>query len=333
MRWADTRRTSTRDGVLEEAFDAAFRALDPGHERRTPEEWEWRTERAPGGAPFVTLRDDAGAVLAHYGALGQAVRVHGQLLRAGQAVDTFAGAQLAPRARAAAFQAACEAFMEEHCGVGAGEAVSERFAFCFGFPVRPAWRLGRAGLGYSVLQEFLRLTRPVREAGTARWDLDLALDAPWPTDLSDHFAREAPAVAFDRGPAFLRWRFEQRPGVAYTRVLLSRGGACAAWAVLRERQEGATRVGVLVDRFVPLRDEDAAWALEAVLDECARARGWTALALALGEADPELARLQQRGWRPAPTPYALVGRSFDARAGEDLLARELRWTLADTDLA
>ena len=118
MRWADTRRTSNRDGVLEEAFDAAFRALDPGHARRTPLEWEWRTERVPGSAPFVTLRDEAGEVLAHYGALGQSVRVHGQLLRAGQAVDTFAGAQLAPRARAAAFQAACEAFMEEHCGVG-----------------------------------------------------------------------------------------------------------------------------------------------------------------------------------------------------------------------
>lgn len=332
MRWADTRRTSTRDGVLEEAFDAAFRALDPGHVRRTPEEWAWRTERVPSGAPFVTLRDEAGAVLAHYGALGQGVRVHGQVLRAGQAVDTFAGAQLAPRARAAAFQSACEAFMEEHCGVGEG-GLGDRFAFCFGFPVRPAWRLGRAGLGYGVLQEFLQLTRPVAGAGTARWDLDLALDAPWPADLGEHFAREAPAVAFDRDPAFLTWRFDQRPGVKYTRVLLSRSGACAAWAVLRERLEGASRVGVLVDRFVPPRDEEAAWALEAALDDCARARGWSALALALGDADPELGRLQRRGWRPAPTPYALVGRSFDDRADEDLLARELRWTLADTDLA
>ena len=116
-------------------------------------------------------------------------------------------------------------------------------------------------------------------------------------------------------------------------MLLTRGGELAAWAVLRERKEGAASVGVVVDRFVPERDDDAADALESALDECARAQGWAALALALGEADADLVRLQQRGWRAELGAYALVGRSFDPRAPQDRLSRELRWTLADTDLA
>lgn len=345
MPGAGLQRTRSRDGALEEAFDAAFRALDPGHARRSAATWSWRTEQVPSGAPFVTLRSQEGAVLAHYGALAQGLLVDGQRLLAGQAVDTFAAAELPRRRRAAVFQEACEAFIEDHCGVGpcggvpaspvlpAAEVEGERFAFCYGFPVRPAWRLGRAGLGYGLVQEFLQLTRPVGAQGTARWDLDLAVDAAWPSDLDELFRREAPPVAFERTVEWLRWRFDADPSAPSTRVLLTRGGELAAWAVLRERKEGAASVGVVVDRFVPERDDDAADALESALDECARAQGWAALALALGEADPDLVRLQQRGWRAELGAYALVGRSFDPRAPQDRLSRELRWTLADTDLA
>ena len=106
----------------------------------------------------------------------------GQRLLAGQAVDTFAAAELPRRRRAAVFQEACEAFIEDHCGVGpcggvpaspvlpAAEVEGERLAFCFGFALRLAWRLGREGLGYGLVQEFLQLTRPVGAVGTARWD-------------------------------------------------------------------------------------------------------------------------------------------------------------------
>lgn len=340
MPGAGLQRTRSRDETLEEAFDAAFRALDPGHVRRPAEIWAWRTDQVPDGAPFVTLRSQEGAVLAHYGALAQGLLVDDQRLLAGQAVDTFAAAGLPRRRRAAVFQAACEAFIEERCWADAPEPppraegpASARFSFCYGFPVRPAWRLGRAGLGYGLVQEFLQLTRPVGTQGTARWDLDLAVDAAWPSDLDELFRREAPPVTFERTVEWLRWRFDSDPKGSSTRVILTRGGGLAAWAVLRERKEGSASLGVVVDRFVPERDDDAADALESALDECARAQGWTALALAMGESDPDLVRLQQRGWRAELGPYALVGRSFDPRAPQDRLSRELRWTLADTDLA
>ena len=106
MPGAGLRRTRSRDAALEEAFDAAFRALDPGHARRSPATWSWRTEQVPSGAPFVTLRSQEGAVLAHYGALAQGLLVDGQRLLAGQAVDTFAAAELPRRRRAVAFQEA-----------------------------------------------------------------------------------------------------------------------------------------------------------------------------------------------------------------------------------
>lgn len=318
-------RTHHLDPALREAFDAAFSAQDPGHQARSEAVWAWRTREVPAGAPFVTLRDGAGVVLAHYGALAQQVLFQGTTLRAAQAVDTFAASHLPPLRRARAFRAACQAFIEENCR-------ADGLGFCWGFPVRSAWRLGSGELGYSFWQEFLDLARPVRPSGTARFDLDLHSGGPWPEGLGAFFAREAPFLCFARNAEFMTWLFDRAPDLRYGKILLMRGTDLCGWAVWRRREIEGEGVLVVVDRFCVRGDGEAAGALEAYLDDAARASGCSFLKTSLGSSDRDLSSLQALGWRVRPSPYALVGRSFGADPDDAVLARELRWTLADSDL-
>lgn len=318
--------------ALTEAFDEAFRAMDPGFRERSQEDWAWRTGAVPMGAPAETLMDGNGEVEAHYACLGSAVWWQGEQLPVAQVVDTFAATDLSLPRKVRAFTRACEGFVRRNCLPQEGG-----FALCYGFPVRPAWRIGRAHLGYSVLQEFWRLGLAAEQASRAPLAQDLAQEenAPWPENLGALFAAHAASlgVPFLRDAAFLRWRFDQRPGVDYSHCLIRRAGDLVGWVVLRQTEWGGEKVALVCDRFAAVGDQD----VELALDQWAgsQARSWNLdhLVAASGQHTPEFSSAQDRGWGVGHSEYCMVGRSFDPARPTIEWTRQLRWTLADTDLA
>ena len=316
---------------LRASFDQAFAAIDPAYQPRLQAEWDWRTRQVPGGAPAETLLDRRGRVQAHYAALGTRVLDGEQRLPVAQVVDTFAANELSLPRRVRAFTRACEGFVERTCLPAAGG-----FLLCYGFPVRPAWRIGRAHLGYTVLQEFWRQGIGAQDAARSLVAGDLAFeeDCEWPGELDAFFAQHAGELGlpFMRDTAFLRWRFDQRPNVKYNRCLLRRGSKLAGWAVLRVTDWAGERVALVCDRFCATGDQEAELALDHWLGTQALAAGVTHLVAAGGEHSPEFRDAQERGWRIARSDYCMVGRSFDPDRPDSDWARRLRWTLADTDL-
>jgi hypothetical protein len=317
--------------ALKAAFEGAFAALDSAHQPRSVEEWSWRTEGVPGGAPAETLLDSEGCVQAHYASLGTAVLWQGQRLPVAQVVDTFAAQDLSLLSKVRAFTLACEGFVERTC-----LPEPDGFVLCYGFPVRPAWRIGRAYMGYSVLQEFWRLGISAEAAARAKvaGDLGFEQDSDWPEDLAPLFAEHAGklGVPFLRDAEFLRWRFDERPGVKYAKCVLRRGQDLVGWAVLRVTNWSGERVALVCDRFCVPGDEAGDFALDHWLGTRALAGGVTHLVGAGGEHGLELAEAQRRGWRVGRSEYCMVGRSFDPARPVHDWARSLRWNLGDTDL-
>ena len=340
-----------------EAFEAAFAAADPGHRGRLASQWSWRSLEAPEGARAVCVRDRGGRVLAWYAAQVRTAHVPApgepagacpERRRVAQALDTFAVPSLGPTGRAEAFVAACEAFMEAFCGPGAG-----RLNLCFGFPVRPAWRLGRARLGYEVLGNAWWFARPVGpEPAGGGGDPEPA--APLPaTFRSTRVARpeevDVPAleaflvrvlaahpVHLERTPAWLHWRLLADPARPWRVGLLQAGarvvGLTALRAADRAPDDDPRPAGHVAEFLVDPAEPGAAAALEAWLDREARALGLGRLLALGGDAGPELEAHQERGWTPRRAELALVGRSFERRRDAAWWGRHLRWTLADTDL-
>ena len=338
-------------GGLREAFDEAFRAIDPDAVARSSEQWSQRYGANPLGAPAVVAvtcgapervesnsallgepqSTEPPQVLAHWGALGIPARAEGEGLILGHIVDTFASNGLGRALRARAFEAVCHSFIDRYCGPRA-----PRFPLCFGLPVRPAWRLGRALLGYEVLQAVWRLERDSAHAAPAM-PAGLRLEEPDQFDSQDTALFERVAaerhVTTTRPADWLAWRFHPllSPGLRRWRVW--RGAELVGWCAYRVTTFEGERVGLILERVVPADDAEARMALD---HECMRAAadaGVERVVFVCAEPSPELARMQRRGWVARPSRTTLVGRAFGRSRDAAYWGRNLVWTLADTDLA
>lgn len=345
----DPRRSGA--GGLGEAFDEAFLAVDAQAEARSSEQWSQRYGAHPLGAPAMVavahaadepvetpgalLGHESAAnptrVLAHWGALGVPARVEDESLVLGHVVDTFASNGLGHAARARIFEGVCHAFIDRYCGPR-----SPRFPLCFGLPVRPAWRLGRALLGYEVLQSVWRLERDATHASIAM-PAGLRLEEPerfdaQDTALFDRVAAERP-VTTTRPADWLAWRFHPllSPGIRLWRVW--RGDELAGWCAFRVTEFEGERVGLIVERVVPADDAEARAALDGECLRAAARAGVERVVFVCAEPSPELARMQRRGWVARPSRTTLVGRAFGRSRDAAFWGRNLVWTLADTDLA
>jgi hypothetical protein len=342
-------------GGLREAFDGAFRAVDSSAQARSAQAWTQRYRANPLGSPAIVAvappaweavagaveskaawistgtSADGSRVLAHWGALAIPARAESEDLTLGHVVDTFASIDLGRTRRARVFEAVCQAFIDRYCG-----SRSPRFPLCFGLPVRPAWRLGRALLGYEVLQSVWRLERD-SDHRASTLPAGLRLEEPERFDerdsaLFERVASERPVTTM-RPAGWLAWRFDplQSPGARLWRIW--RGDELAAWCAFRVTEFEGERVGLILERVVPADDAEARAALDG---ECLRAAadaGVARVVFVCAEPSPELARMQRRGWVARPSRTPLVGRSFGRSRDASFWGRNLVWTLADTDLA
>ena len=230
---------------LLDCFNTVFREGNPDHVDRTRAEWEYLFARNPAGRRiFVAAHGDQ--VVAQYAALPIHVWMAGKERTFAQIVDSMVHPDhRRGLKRPGLFVQTALPFFETFGG-------KDKDWVHYGWPVEPAWRIGKKFLKYEVVRTQTVLAR----------EPDRATEMPPEVERMrsfDHQARwvyercvddfGASAIRNDR---FLNWRFVENPfhdyvifGVRDAETLL-RG-----YAVYRFCDWKLPRMGVIVDWLVP----------------------------------------------------------------------------------
>ena len=179
----------------------------------------------------------------------------------------------------------------------------------YGWPVEPAWRIGRTFLGYEIVRTQTVHVRDV-EPGTHEIPRDVA--------RLERFGHEAGALyqrcqaqwgaSVIRDERYLNWRFLERPGFRY-HVFAVRGASSSlrGYAIYRRTDRPFPGSGLIMDWLVPSDEPEVGELLrEAVLAQ-ARADGAHAALVVFPEWTSWHARFQQWGFRLHTTQYLLIG--------------------------
>lgn len=316
------------------------------HERiagqpRSPAHWRWRYQANPAGPPLVAVAEtEEGAIVGHYALVPTRAQAAGQQCHLAQVIDVMVDAAYRRGLKKPGlFIRLGLLCLESIEGRKAGH--SDFRWIPYGFPVPEALRLGERLLAYTPLapvgslaastEQLARRLRPtgaeagyrVRELGGA----DAAVDRLW-----ERCAGELP-TAIIRDQTYLNWRYRDCPDQAY-RFLLAENrftGELEGLAVLRLGWQDRSAVAI-ADWLVPARADGAARALlRAVLATaeeaaCRELVAWFPPQFAI---HMDLIAL---GFRPAPSEYWLVARSFWPPVVPGEIGPTWYYTLGDSDL-
>ncbi len=307
--------------ALHAALERARAAAGGGGEARTLDALRWRYAQAPHGACVAFARDGEGVPVAGLAATRHRARLEGRevfWLEVGDLFNDFGhGAGLA---RARGLVAAGRAFAEQFGGFA-----PEKHPIVYGTPNRRAHRLGLAALEWEVLrsenQLLLDLARP-----PARAEAGLALEEverfPAEVEALALTQAEGRAALLVRDAAYLDWRYADRPGAGFHRVLARRAGALVGCAVYGD--------GWLLDWLAPPADAGLLATLLAWAHARARADGRARLATVVPDSAPEWLLLQQHGFRAHGTREYLCFKSFQRPAIMSWMFHHWSYTRGDT---
>ena len=303
-----------------EAHSRAVRAAGGGPERQLAE-LRWRYGAAPRGARVAFALDPAGGTIAGVAATRHRARLEGNevtWLEVGDLFNDFAARSGLGRARAV--RAAGEAFAEAFGGFP-----PDKHPVMYGVPNRRALRLGLSALDWEVLRSenelVLDLSRALPEASR---EIEPADVVRFPPEVERAFLgfAEGRAALLVRDAAYLNWRYAERPGPDFTRLLARRGSEPVGYAVARG--------GVLYDWGARADDEAVVRSLLHGLVTRARRAGATTLAAVFPDTAPEWQLFQRAGFRVRGTREFLCFRSFQRPAIMSWLFQNWFYTRGDT---
>lgn len=309
--------------ALQDAFDLPADAtlLAPGV-------WRRRYFGNPAGtrAQLAALPD--GRVIAQYAGLPQGAWLEGERATFTQGVDSIAVPGAGRTGLGSLFVRVGRQFAEVY---GGPRIMGD--PFMWGYPVREAWRIGRALLGYETMRSQPALVGAVERIvprGSAAVEVHEETAIPVDLDVWFESHRRRYAAICDRTRAALEWRYAAHPAVHYRIAIARSGGAICGLAVGRELEfEGARRFALL-DWLV---EPDARGALLAWARDAARSAGLDELYAWLPIWCDDFLALQVAGFRVHPTSRVLVGRSYEKHRPVEWYADNWFMTLGDTDFA
>lgn len=304
------------DAAINDGFNAVFGL------QRPLDEWAWKFSGGPEGRWIYLAEDGAGQLLAHYGAAPVRFRLGAVTVRAGQPVDVYS----VPEARRSGVFTRCyEEFIRAYGN-------PDDLPLMFGFPGGVHYEMGLKLLRYVALRSVPVWRRPARSGWPAlfrRPAVTLGFD---PAASDALWARAAPRYPFAavRNAAWLRRRYDGRPGVEYVHLYVRPGAAATAWAVVRLRQDVVDVADLVWDGGDPA---DLA-ALDRALVAFARRAGAGQLEMWLG-GDPQAAdAMAARGWvrQPDRSDFGMVARAFHPEIDLAEVGRRVYLTKGDSDL-
>lgn len=319
-------RPGDEAGILE-TFNLVFGENDESFVPRTMEEWEWAFVRNPAGQRIWVAERD-GVIAAQCAALPYRVRIDGMLSSFTQGVDSMVHPEhRRGLRRPGMFVATAQPFFEQF-GWPDGDILH------YGWPVEPAWRIGKTFLGYEIIRTQLIL---IREPGEGPERL------PAGVELLESFGEEAERLyqrceadwgaSIIRDAAYLNWRFVENPRFDYD-ILGVRGadGELAGCAVYRQADWPRPDTGLVMDWLVPPDEQEAGERLrEAILARARAARASLVLAV-FPYWSPWFGRFQEWGWRAHSSDYLLIGIIQTPRFDTRWLRDNWWYQLAELDL-
>lgn len=305
------------------ALAASFE-LPADAELLRPGAWKRRYFENPAGTRATIAVHPDGRLLAQYAGLPQGAWLDGERTTFTQGVDSLAVPDAGRGGLGSLFVRVGKRFAREY-----GGRRGEGDPFMWGYPVREAWRIGRAALGYETLRSQLALVaEPAAVESPADGAVAVLEPRAFPASIDAWFEghRKRYAAICDRTRAALEWRYAGRD---YRFAIATCGDEIRGLAVGRALDfEGARRF-VLCEWLV---EPDARGALLAWASGAALADAATTLYAWLPPWCDDFLALQDAGFRVQPTSRVLVGRSYDKRWAPEWYAENWFMTLGDTDL-
>jgi len=277
---------------------------------RTLERWKWGFLDNPAGHRIWLGFADDGRVACQYAAMPLRIwcgKDGGRELSFFHAVDSMVHPEFRTGLRRrGAFLEVADQFFDtfggkvDHLG--------------FGYPIRPAWRIGERFLGYRLIRVIDFLLRPVGDAPSGTPGVSvrrLADDEPFPPAVDAWFAhvRDSFACTTIKDATYLDWRYRSCPDIDYHVLWAERGATPAGFLVVRTEGGLVPDSACIGDLLVDPSDTEALAALVGEAERLARAHGKKQL---MTVQNPELA-----------VGKAFTGLGFAAKSSADWLERKL----------
>ncbi|HHI79139.1 MAG TPA: hypothetical protein ENK02_04100 [Planctomycetes bacterium] len=319
-----------------ETFNLTFRQVcGQGYVDRGSAQWRWEYLDNPAGSLAYLAVTEQGQVAAQYA--GVLMRVHlgaeDRDLVFMHAVDSMVhpdfrrGLKKRPL-----FLEIAEAYFETYGG--------KAFDLGFGYPVRPAWRIGERYLGYRKIRDldFLLLDLAGAPSPSDPGALQVEHIHELPAEIDALYQRLRPRfacmVAKDR--AYLQWRYQACPGAQYHLLYAHQGGQARGLAVLRTEGALVPGAATLGDLLVDPEDQETLAALLGQAQTLATAHGCPQLMTVTNPNLPLHQSYRSLGFRSEPSAHWLERRlgSRDWTAGLDQAWLDQHWfyCLGDSDL-
>jgi hypothetical protein len=238
-----------RDGDEGSILELDARELPSVWNRRTLENWRWKfTGRNPAGASSIQVAEHEGSMVGHFAAVPYRLKVLEEELTASHSIGALVDRRYQKRGLLK--------FVGDRL---MADLVARGIPYTWGFPNRRAHEFEKVALGYRDLLNFdewrlpsVRFSdddppaafRPVQAFGDE-------FEALWQACASGY------PVAVARRPAYLEWRFRQRPDWEYFPFAWRPDDVLRGYAVLKLYREETERRGHIIDLFAHRDDRMA----------------------------------------------------------------------------
>jgi len=313
------------DGLIA-CFNAVFGEHDASFKARTRAEWNWAFADNPAGRRIWVAESD-GEIVAQCAALPYRVHIDGREHGFTQGVDSMVHPDhRRGLRRPGLFVATARPFFEQF-GSQEGDILH------YGWPIEPAWRIGKTFLGYEIIRT---QTIHFRDMDSGPSDLPDGVERLARFDDSVNALYERCRAQWGastrRDETYLNWRFAACPRAEYDLFgVRDSDGGLLAYAVFRKADWPRPESGLIMDWLCP-HDELEAGALlrDAVLNR-ARALGARVTLGVFPEHSFWFTHFQEWGWGVFPSDYLLIGIIQDPRYDTWWLRHNWWYQLAELD--
>ena len=319
-------RTGDEQGLVD-CFNAVFGEMEEEFQPRTLDEWEWAFARNPAGRR-IWVAECEGEVVAQCAALPYRVHIDGRAHTFTQGVDSMVHpAHRRGLRRPGLFVATARPFFEKYGGLG-GDILH------YGWPVEPAWRIGKTFLGYEIIRT---QTIHFRDMDPGPEDLPEGVERleRFDDDVQALYERCRPdwGASIVRDATYMNWRFPESPRADYDLFgVRGTGGELVACAVFRKADWPRAESGLIMDWLVPPDELAAGGRLrDAILSRARAVKARTVLGV-FPEWSSWFTCFQEWGWSVFSSPYLLIGIIQDPRYDTWWLREHWWYQLAELDV-